>query len=273
VTTTIPARLRPMTDNERTAADMRADGKSVAEIRDRTGLTGPEIAAAVELRDKFGQILGEAGDAPAPVRVSNGTRPAAAPKPVVKPTPAVPKDDIETLLTAAEQSPQPRARQIAADLRNGIATLRTLIVNDEKFRKLTALVEVHRKHLVEAEAELAALLDLDAVPEAVPIDVPIIDRATGLEVPEPTAADWDLIPAGTPGEGPVPAAGSTPAAPVLKQSAPIQARDRLAYSADVRAWAMHEGWSVSTAGRMSGAVVTAFIKAHPSANKPEAVQP
>jgi hypothetical protein len=246
MTTVTSTRLRPMSDAERTAVDMYDEARSMEEICDATGLTRPQVAAAVELRDKFEAIITPDGTAPVAIPVEAApvtAKPAvsAAPNAPVKPTPAAPKDDVDTLLAAGVASPQPRARELAGQIRDGIATLRTLIGNDEKFRTLTALVEVHRRHLAETEAELAALIGADSAPA-------VDDRPAIVIDVEPFRE-------------------TETAAPALKKSAPIRKPDPLAYSPEVRAWARSHGWpGLGTYGRMPAAIVTAWLNAHPDAS-------
>ena len=241
MTATTTRVVRPMSIAERDAVGMHDEGRTIEEICDQTGLTRPRVAAAVELRDLFeASAMPKTDGTPVTSRIPppSETRPEARPP-----------DDLAALLDAADTSPQPRARRLAIDIRTGIPVLRGLLANDEQVRKLTAVREVLRKHLAETDAELAELLedDLDAPPVSKPIDVPVIDRATGLEVPDvPDVPDCR---------------------PPLAQPAPVAAngRDPLAYSQDVRGWARSEGFDVGDYGRLPGAAVMAYRNAHPNA--------
>jgi hypothetical protein len=236
--TAVAERLRPMSDAEQSAVAMWDDGVEIADIASRTGLTRPQIATAVELRDKFNQILSSDSDAaptppaPAPAPLKAAPK-AAAPKPAKPATSAKSAEGIEDVLAAAEVSPQPRARELAAEVRQILATLKQMLANDEKYRMLSAARDVLAKQLAETEAELAALLG------AVPAPARIEEPATA-----PIADD-------------VPAPDASP-----------EERKRLSYSPVVRAWAQADGWDVDAHGRMSGAIVTAYLKANPEAARP-----
>lgn len=254
--TATPERLRPMTDTERAATDLFDElvtgGKTIeeamAEICDLTGLPRAQIAAAVELKDKFGALLHEVEDKPkqqkTPAVPANG-KSAAKPKPaVVAATPPAPEaktaepattSDIEALLTAAENSPQPRARELAAETRRAIAAIRQILDNDEKVRVLTASIGVLRRQLADDEAELEKLLGTGPAPREAS------SAAKSAAGPKVAADDDKPAPATNPESG----------------------RDPLEYSQDVRAWAVKEGWQVGMSGRIAVAVVNAYRKAHP----------
>lgn len=252
--TATPERLRPMTDTERAATDLFdelvAGGKTVeeamTEICDLTGLPRAQIAAAVELKDKFGALLQDVEDKPkqqkTPTVPANG-KTTAKPKPAVMAAAPPPPEgktaepaatsDIEALLTAAENSPQPRARELAAETRRAIAAIRQILDNDEKVRVLTASIGVLRRQLADDEAELEKLLGTRAV------------------APAPEAAVEK------------PAAEAVPADAGEPDAKPENGRDPLEYSPDVRTWAIAEGWQVGTSGRIAAVVVNAYRKAHP----------
>lgn len=230
MSTITPERLRPMSDTERAAAELfdelTAGGKTAdeaaAEISDLTGLPVPQIAAAVELRDKFGSLLGQVADKPK----------QEVPRPVAKsaPKPAAPRTQpkqsgTDDLIAAAEASPQPRARELAAEIRRALAAIQQILDNDEKVRVLTASIGVMRRQLAADEAELSKLLG-DAPP------------AKDEPAAEPVAEEQAAMPS-------------------------ANGRDPLEYSQDVRVWAVREGWEVGTSGRISGAIVAAYRKAHP----------
>lgn len=139
------------------------------------------------------------------------------------PPPAEPESPIGMLLTRAEASPQPRARELAADVRRQLAELEQLLGRDEQIRVLTIAAEVLRRQLATTEAELQQLLGRPAEPES------------------PLA---------------------TPAAPKPAARAELSQADQLAYSSAVRAWARANNWNVKVQGRMPGAVVAAYQKAH-----------
>ena len=287
MTTDTAIRLRPMTDAEREAVDMHDDGRTMDEILAATGLGRGQVAAAIELRDRFEKIKPQetkaaspnaaaapsdevlpprrhpqpdpvwlatlAEDAPAvpderpeiviepepvdwdeqlPDTPGEGLVPAA-PEPVATPEPVAAVDGLQALLEEAERSPQPRAKQLAAQIWDSAAELRRLLDNDEQVRKLTAMREVLRKHLEQTDAELAALLDAGAV--AVPTE----------------AAEPDQ-----------PAPAPAPTSPVVRQWSLADA-ERLATSPVVREWGRSKGWDVGTRGRIAGAVVQAYMKANP----------
>lgn len=236
--TITPERLRPMTDTERAAADLFNEliqgGKTVeeamAEICELTKLPRAQIAAAVELQGKFGALLDEVADKPKQPGTAASVNGKSTAKP--KPTPAgagaqPTASDIDELITAAENSPQPRARELAAEIRRALAAIRQIIADDEKVRVLTVSIGVLRRQLADDEAELAKLLG----PHATPVTP---------EEPADEAQRDDS--AGT-------ATGS--------------GRDPLQYSEDVRSWAIEEGWQVASSGRIAVAVVNAYRKTHP----------
>lgn len=234
-----PERLRPMTDTERAAVELfeelTADGKPTEEVMKEisglTGLPGPQIAAAVELKNKFGSLLEETAGIPKAGAVQIAAKPGPKPKSpsvaTVKARPAVPSDT-DALIAAAENSPQPRARELAAEIRRALAAVSQILRDDEKVRVLTASIDVMRRQLAADEAELHKLL------------------------------------------GDTPAAQDSAPEPAMEAEAPavpqVNGRDPLEYSQDVRFWAVREGWEVGASGRISGAIVAAYRKAHPEIN-------
>lgn len=268
MTMTAPERLRPMSDAERTAATMfdaaREAGdpldKAMATITNVTGLSRAQVAAAVELKNKFGALLSDTGQPPSPVAKSNGTRvvttPVAMP-PVAEAEPATPSapttapngplQGIEDLLAAAERSPQQRARDLAAEVRRAVEALRQLIGNDEKVRVLTASVEVLRAQLAKDEAELAKLLG----PTTPPASPPAVAAQ-----PEPVPGLRDSSTA------------DEPKRKLTRQECGRMGqanRDPLAYSENVRAWARNTGRAVGVSGRIAGWIITDYRAAHPEA--------
>jgi hypothetical protein len=155
----------------------------------------------------------------------------AEPEPTVTPEPVVAKDELETLLEEADRSPQPRAKQLAAQIRDSTAELRQLLGNDEKVRVLFAAREVLARKLAQTEAELAELLDAGGFGYA----------AVNTAEPEPDV----------PVDEPAPLDGWT-----------LGDAEALAVSPIVRQWGNNNGWTVGVRGRIAGAVVQAYMKAH-----------
>lgn len=254
MTSTEPIRLRPMSQSEQEAVDMHDDGKPWDEITALTGLGESEIIATLELRNRFASSIGMP-TTPAPQPLTGVTRdpdadvdeeadvdwgevhlveepdielleePAVdqaspAEEPVTAEETTPTVDGVAALLDAAIASPQPRAQQLAAEISAGIGELRTILANDNKARVLLAARDVLAHELAKTEAELAELLG--AADDAV----------------EATAA-----------------VSTTAAAPEPGKQEPAQ----LAFDPNVRAWAKSHGWEVGDRGRMSAAVVNAYL--------------
>jgi hypothetical protein len=181
--------LRPLTTAEVDAVALHMQKVPVGVVAERTGLTAAQIAAAVDQAKnlaRYGAARAAAVPDPRPTitiepepvdwNAELADTPGKGLVPIDVPVidratglavelpdeesrrPRPPVTGTDELLARAETSTQPRARQLAADIRRATAELVQVLDSDEKIRVLTASAEVLREHLARTEAELAALL-------------------------------------------------------------------------------------------------------------------
>jgi len=127
-TTTIP--VRPLTDPEREAVQLRAAGHSVEEVTDATGLTPTQIAAATILTTRQRIAARAAVDIEADCDEDGQL-------------------DIAALLTAGTASTRQRTRTLATRIRVQIDELRFLVEREQREQQLADAV-------TRAAADLAA---------------------------------------------------------------------------------------------------------------------
>ncbi len=282
-TTTAVNGLRPLNPAEKRAVELHRRGTAMRGVIIQTGLSQPQIETAIEWDAEWEKLRGQAArnDARSKAHPARPTPPpTAAEVPDVLPVPSASAEDFDELLAdaiaetavvvhvdretgadvALPDEPEPVDWDTELVEENGSHVDELTLTpapasgTDELLARAEASIQPRvrqlaadvRTHL----AEIERFLDKDEQVRKLTDAAAVLRR----HLAEYEAELAELL-------GPVaeePAAKAEPE-PI---PAPSLADDTAASTSTMRAWAEREGWEVKPIGRLPGAIVAAFNKAH-----------